>query len=62
MLTNRCCRSAPKAVATAWLHSCCWEAWHNAPKAEAIAGLAAMGIGADEMVTRTETQQIAVYR
>jgi hypothetical protein len=28
----------------AWLHSCCWPAWHAARKAEAIAVLAAMGI------------------
>jgi hypothetical protein len=28
----------------AWLHSCCWPAWHSARRAAAIAALAAMGI------------------
>ena len=28
----------------AWLHSCCWPAWHAARKAEAVVALAAMGI------------------
>ena len=28
----------------AWLHSRCWQAWHSARKADAIAALAAMGI------------------
>ncbi len=29
----------------AWLHSACWEAWFQERKAEAVATLAAMGIG-----------------
>ena len=28
----------------AWLHSRCWQAWHESRKAKAIAALAAMGI------------------
>jgi hypothetical protein len=28
----------------AWLHSRCWQAWHEARKAEAIAALARMGV------------------
>jgi hypothetical protein len=30
----------------AWLHSACWPAWYRTQRAEAVAALAAMGIGA----------------
>jgi hypothetical protein len=33
-----------ETIGYAWLHSRCWRAWHAGRKAEAVAGLAAMGI------------------
>jgi hypothetical protein len=41
----------------AWLHSRCWRAWQAERKAEAVAALVAMGIGAfpDDFEKKTET-------